>query len=72
MTKRSGPNIPEASRHSVQMKLRLPPDVAAEIRTAAASSGVQVSTLVALAWATARRSGGLDAALALIARASDD
>ena len=32
MAKRSGPNIPEASRHTEQVKLRLPPEVAAELR----------------------------------------
>ena len=64
--RKPGRTIPEASRHSVQMKLRLPPEVAREIRDVAAASGVQVSTLVALAWAAARRSGGLDAALAVL------
>jgi len=63
--------VKETQRHTAQIKLRLPPDVAREIRDVAAASGVQVSTLVALAWATARRSGGLDAALAVILRAGD-
>lgn len=30
--RKPGRTIPEASRHSVQMKLRLPPEVAAELR----------------------------------------
>ena len=47
MTKRSGPNIPEASRHSVQMKLRLPPDVAEDLDELAARLGVTRSGAVA-------------------------
>ena len=53
--------VRDAQRHTTKLQLRLPPDVAREIRALSASSGVQVSTLVALAWAVARR-GGLDAA----------
>lgn len=67
-SKKSPRRIPEAQRHTEQVKLRLPPDVAREIRALSAASGVQVSTLVALAWAVARRSGGLAAALATVAR----
>ena len=69
-SKKSPRRIPEAQRHTEQVKLRLPPDVAREIRALSAASGVQVSTLVALAWAVARRSGGLAAALATVARAA--
>lgn len=61
--------VKDAQRHTTKLQLRLPPDVAREIRALSAASGVQVSTLVALAWALARR-GGLDAALATVARAS--
>ena len=68
-SKKSPRRIPEAQRHTEQVKLRLPPDVAREIRALSAASGVQVSTLVALAWAVARR-GGLAAALATVARAA--
>ena len=61
--------VRDSQRHTTKLQLRLPPDVAREIRALSASSGVQVSTLVALAWAVARR-GGLDAALATVARAA--
>jgi len=61
--------VNDAQRHTTKLQLRLPPDVAREIRALSAASGVQVSTLVALAWAVARR-GGLDAALATVARAA--
>lgn len=61
--------VKDAQRHTTKLQLRLPPDVAAQIRALSAASGVQVSTLVALAWAVARR-GGLDAALATVARAA--
>ena len=44
--------------------------MAREIRALSAASGVQVSTLVALAWAVARRQGWLDAAVATVARAA--
>lgn len=62
--------VKDAQRHTTKLQLRLPPDVAREIRALSAASGVQVSTLVALAWAVARRSGGLAAALATVARAA--
>ena len=32
MATRSGPNIPDAQRHTARLTLRLPPDVAAELR----------------------------------------
>lgn len=66
---RSGPTQPEGDRVAKQFKLRLSPAVAAEIRATAAEAGLPVSTLVALAWAVARRSGGLATALELVARA---
>ncbi|MBK6463565.1 MAG: hypothetical protein IPF92_21560 [Myxococcales bacterium] len=69
-SKKSPRRIPEAQRHTEQVKLRLPPDVAREIRALSAASGVQVSTLVALAWALSRRQGWLDAAVATVARAA--
>lgn len=62
--------VRDSQRHTTKLQLRLPPDVASEIRALSAASGVQVSTLVALAWAVARRSGGLAAALATVARAA--
>lgn len=47
--------VKDAQRHTTKLQLRLPPDLAREIRALSASSGVPVSTLVALAWAVARR-----------------
>lgn len=44
---RSGPDIPEAQRHTVQLKLRLPEDVADRLRALAAERHVTVSGLVA-------------------------
>ncbi len=42
----SGRNIPEAERHTVAVKLRLPPDEAAALRELAAAAQVTVSELV--------------------------
>lgn len=44
-----GANVPEAQRHTVAVKLRLRPDVAANLRAAAALEGVSVSEWVSLA-----------------------
>jgi hypothetical protein len=44
--KASGRNIPEAERHTVAVKLRLPPDEAAALRELAAAAQVTVSELV--------------------------
>jgi hypothetical protein len=46
--KASGRNIPEAERGTVQVKLRLPPDVAEELDDYAAKHGVTRSGAVAL------------------------
>lgn len=62
--------VRDSQRHTTKLQLRLPPDVASEIRALSTASGVQVSTLVALAWALSRRQGWLDAAVATVARAA--
>lgn len=46
----SGPTQPEAERKNVQMLLRLPPDVAEEIRIQAKFMSLTASELVARAW----------------------
>lgn len=46
----SGKTQPEAERKNVALKLRLPPDVAEEIRVQARFVGVTTSELVARAW----------------------
>jgi hypothetical protein len=43
----SGPNIPEAQRSTVQVKLRLPPEVADQLDMLAANWGVTRSGAVA-------------------------
>lgn len=47
MTKRSGPNIPDAQRHTSRIVLRLPPDRAAAIRAHAEREGKTISAVVA-------------------------
>lgn len=44
--KASGRNVAEAERHTVAVKLRLPPDEAAALRELAAAAQVTVSELV--------------------------
>lgn len=50
----SGPTQPEAQRKNVQMLLRLPPDVAEDVRLNAKRLGVTASQLVTCAWRTWR------------------
>lgn len=47
--KTSGCNIPESQRHTVSLKLRLPPDVAERLRELAAARGVTLGAAVGLA-----------------------
>lgn len=47
MAKRSGPNIPDAQRHTSRIVLRLPPDRADRIRAHAAQEGKTISAVVA-------------------------
>lgn len=49
---RSGPDIPEAQRHTSRIFLRLPPDVAGQLRTRAESEGLTLSAYVARLIAT--------------------
>ena len=47
MATRSGPNIPDAQRHTARLTLRLPPDVAAELRRRAVGHPRGASGVVA-------------------------
>lgn len=57
-TKASGVNIPEAQRGTVQVKLRVPPDVADDLDDIAAR--LRLTRSGAVAWLLEREAGGTD------------
>lgn len=59
-TKASGANVPESQRGTVQVKLRLPPDVAEDLDELAARWGVTRSGAVGLMVERATQTGSVE------------
>lgn len=58
--KPSGPNIPNAQRHTVKLDVRCAPELAADVRALCAAKGVTLAQVLAAGLASLRASGGED------------
>ena len=66
-----GKIIPESQRHTTRLQLRVPPDVAEEIRSFADATKSSVSDLVRMAWAYASREPGFQDLIAVAVKVAN-